>query len=470
MGVSSLAEIARTLETTPQAVSNWKARNKIPYHIVAKIKVATQADSQANKKIKIDSASPFYKADENLSLSSILLAIVTHIKIIIIISIIFIFLGFIYVQFIKDPLYSSKTTVLIAKTGSSGSGLGQLASRFGVNLTETADEVDLSDPNLLPELLRSDVFNSRILKKNFFTEKYGKELPLLAVLTHGLSEPQLSEEEIYKLAKNKLGNIISYKKSIENFFSTIEVTSFSPLLSRDLAKVVIDELSKLNKFFKTQNIIEKTKFIEMRISTVKKDLEKSEEKLKTFQVQNNQISSPNLLLEQGNLITEVEIQKNIYITLKNQLEMAKIELIQKGTALAIIDPPILDKIPVNKNVLLTLVINALMGITVGVFVAFLLHYIKNTNVSKRRKLRTISRIFLRNILSFKSDKFSLLIFNLLLLIGLPFLLSRKSVIPVFFGLYSTKAFTFIILYSSILFFALLLLILSLSKKNKEIKK
>ena len=227
-------------------------------------------------------------------------------------------------------------------------------------------------------------------------------MPLLAVLTHGLSEPQLSEEEIYKLAKNKLGNIISYKKSIENFFSTIEVTSFSPLLSRDLAKVVIDELSKLNKFFKTQNIIEKTKFIEMRISTVKKDLEKSEEKLKTFQVQNNQISSPNLLLEQGNLITEVEIQKNIYITLKNQLEMAKIELIQKGTALAIIDPPILDKIPVNKNVLLTLVINALMGITVGVFVAFLLHYIKNTNVSKRRKLRTISRIFLRNILSFKS--------------------------------------------------------------------
>ena len=39
MGVTSLAEIARTLETTPQAVSNWKARNKIPYHIVAKLEI-----------------------------------------------------------------------------------------------------------------------------------------------------------------------------------------------------------------------------------------------------------------------------------------------------------------------------------------------------------------------------------------------------------------------------------------------
>ena len=36
-GVSSLAEMARILKTTPQAVSNWKARNQVPYHIVAKI-------------------------------------------------------------------------------------------------------------------------------------------------------------------------------------------------------------------------------------------------------------------------------------------------------------------------------------------------------------------------------------------------------------------------------------------------
>ena len=36
-GVYSLAQIARYLKTTPQAVSNWKSRNQVPYHIVAKI-------------------------------------------------------------------------------------------------------------------------------------------------------------------------------------------------------------------------------------------------------------------------------------------------------------------------------------------------------------------------------------------------------------------------------------------------
>ena len=52
MGVTSLAEIARTLETTPQAVSNWKARNKIPYHIVAKIKVASQDEGSGSNNKK----------------------------------------------------------------------------------------------------------------------------------------------------------------------------------------------------------------------------------------------------------------------------------------------------------------------------------------------------------------------------------------------------------------------------------
>ena len=35
-GVSSLAEIARNLNTTPQAVSNWKARDQVPSHVAIK--------------------------------------------------------------------------------------------------------------------------------------------------------------------------------------------------------------------------------------------------------------------------------------------------------------------------------------------------------------------------------------------------------------------------------------------------
>ena len=34
-GYTSLADIARALNTTPQAVSNWKSRNQVPSHVIA---------------------------------------------------------------------------------------------------------------------------------------------------------------------------------------------------------------------------------------------------------------------------------------------------------------------------------------------------------------------------------------------------------------------------------------------------
>ena len=43
--INTLADIARVLKTTPQAVSNWKARDQIPYHIVAKINASINKDS-----------------------------------------------------------------------------------------------------------------------------------------------------------------------------------------------------------------------------------------------------------------------------------------------------------------------------------------------------------------------------------------------------------------------------------------
>ncbi len=36
-GITRLAHIARELDVSPQAVSNWKARDQVPYKIVAVI-------------------------------------------------------------------------------------------------------------------------------------------------------------------------------------------------------------------------------------------------------------------------------------------------------------------------------------------------------------------------------------------------------------------------------------------------
>ena len=102
----------------------------------------------------------------------------------------------------------------------------------------------------------------------------------------------------------------------------------------------------LNRFYKDQVANEKITFIESRITSVMKDFEKSESQLKEFNQQNRQISSPSLQLQLDRLQRDVEIQKGIYLTLKQQLELAKIEKIQETSVIQIIDNP---QLPVASN-------------------------------------------------------------------------------------------------------------------------
>ena len=59
LGATTLAEIARFHDATPQAVSNWKARDQVPYHVVAKIQ---------NKSINNDVNTNTLIIDHSLSL------------------------------------------------------------------------------------------------------------------------------------------------------------------------------------------------------------------------------------------------------------------------------------------------------------------------------------------------------------------------------------------------------------------
>ena len=98
-GIESLAEISRALGTTPQAVSNWKARNQVPHHIVNRLNALR---IKATQKVKEDGQSEesknviFPKQQDNfISISTVFLGIVQNIKVVIIALIIYSFL-FIY--------------------------------------------------------------------------------------------------------------------------------------------------------------------------------------------------------------------------------------------------------------------------------------------------------------------------------------------------------------------------------------
>ena len=176
-GISTLAEISRVLDTTPQAVSNWKSRDQVPYHIISKVNRVLPDNRTEHSFDKINEAvSPnelSYHREEPTTISDIFLTLARQIKIIFLTTFISIFIAFTYVQFIKQPQYISKATLLLPENNSNMGNLMGLASQFGINIP-TSNTADLSSPSLFPELITSRVFLEKIIDKRFFQRNLAK--------------------------------------------------------------------------------------------------------------------------------------------------------------------------------------------------------------------------------------------------------------------------------------------------------
>ena len=204
-GVNSLADIARTLNTTPQAVSNWKARDQIPHQVVIKVNQSQIADESTQVRPQI---SQFNIDESTMSLSDILVTMAEQLKVIIIMPLITMFITFTYLWNSNQPIYESSAKILLPENQVVTSGLAGIASQFGVNLPQ-GRSADLSSPSLFPELVKSYTFAETILEELFYIEEFQKELTLLAILTHGIDEPTVSRDTLVKSAMGAFHEMIT---------------------------------------------------------------------------------------------------------------------------------------------------------------------------------------------------------------------------------------------------------------------
>ena len=469
-GIFSLAEIARFLHTTPQAVSNWKSRDQVPNHIALKIVEQSKRNS-----LSFDNPTNSQTFDLNQiansnaqpTVSDILVTFAEQLKLFFLVPFFTVFLTFTYVKFVKKPLYESWATILLPDNQiNSLGGFAGLASQFGVNIpSETS--ADLSSPNLFPQILKSRRFAEKILDKEFFIKKHDSKLTLLSILSDQKEITNLNRNILIEQAVSKLNNdYLTISNDVKTNFSTIKITAFDPNFAKDLAVIVINELELLNRLFKKQSVIEKTKFIEDRISSVESDLENSEEVMKQFYEKNRQISSPSLELEEDKLKREVEVQKSLFLTLKQQLEVSKIEEVQKSTVLQILDYPKVPYQASNINLLTSIVLSTIFGFGLAIILSIVRSFLNTNNFEERKKLRRLRHFTKKKAAELLFDLRVNGSISLAMIMMSPLYLGAKSANPVYFGRYSGALLFLNIFYLSILFISATLFIKSFKNKSQ----
>jgi uncharacterized protein involved in exopolysaccharide biosynthesis len=102
-------------------------------------------------------------------------------------------------------------------------------------------------------------------------------------------------------------------------------------------------------------------------------------------------------LEQQRLTRETSVLTGVFTTLKQQLEMTKIEEVKESTLIQVLDPPIAPFHRDSPNRRLSVLLSLILGFGFAVVVAFVKEYASNSDDDEKGKLREITELTKSNI-------------------------------------------------------------------------
>lgn len=257
--------------------------------------------------------------------------------------------------------YFRSTAVILpdadkSKLSSLGGGISDLAALAGVNIGGEG-----SIAKLYPTILKSESVLRNVIYTKYKTKTFSDSVDLIQFW----DIKERSPEREYEVALKKLREALEIAIDIKLNVVSLSIETEEPQLSADILNTIIQNLDKFIRTKRNSNASEQRKWIELRLSEVKFDLSKAENALKDFREKNRAVSgSPQLMLDQERLLREVQINSTMYIELKKQLELVKIEEIRTTPIINVMDyarPAAKKEKPKRGIILLVSMIIGLLG-------------------------------------------------------------------------------------------------------------
>ena len=238
----------------------------------------------------------------------------------------------------------------------------------------------------------------KVLKRKFNTNEFGLQKSLTQILTHGNQPPEFSDDTLEYIAANIIKQMIFVSENSKTGIITINVYANEPKLSASINNAIITELDQHQKNYDKEKTVSTKRFIQDRISKTKIELESAEENLKVFTERNRRIeNSPNLLLEQQRLSREVAVLTGVYTTLKQQLEITKIEELKESEYVIVLDHPEIPLAKAKPRRKTMILMSGFSGILLSVFLAFIKELFSVRSLDEKNKIKKILKICKNNL-------------------------------------------------------------------------
>lgn len=269
------------------------------------------------------------------------------------------------VAFVWPPTFTA-TTAFLPESGQQSSisgGLLGIAGQIGASLGFSADQ---------PSRFYADLAQRRDVLLPVLDQKYpdprahrtpGDSVSLLELLG---PESGTQAQRIHAALKRFRGRL-DVSVNNETGVVSVSVGSRYPTLAAAVANRLIGSLDTFNMVQRQSTARDRRVFIEGRLTLAQKRLTDAESALKDFYTRNRTWqSSPELTFEEGRLHRQVDLSQQLYVSLREQYETARIDEVNDTPVLTVVQravPPVERSWPKRKLLVL-------VGFLVGVALAF----------------------------------------------------------------------------------------------------
>tara|TARA_Y100000590_G_scaffold466330_1_gene641322 strand:- start:1611 stop:2774 length:1164 start_codon:yes stop_codon:yes gene_type:complete len=267
-------------------------------------------------------------------------------------------------SFLFTKYYSAQISLYPAKKDMT-QGLAQfqsLAMNLGMNMGENDQDFNI------PDVVKSRLIANKVINQSWLDQN--------GLKTNLIELWDMNKIPFYVFTKSTIDSLYINEKAVERFKDHIEVfedrlsglitiTAImeDPLISANIANYIG---SQVQLYIQKENSAQSTKekiFISDRLAIVKSELESAELELKDFKERNRGYEdSPELFMVFSQLFREVEVKKEVYLTLQQQLELARIEEVKQSPILHILDYAVPPARKSSPNRVLFLVVFLFLGL------------------------------------------------------------------------------------------------------------
>jgi uncharacterized protein involved in exopolysaccharide biosynthesis len=304
------------------------------------------------------------RGDDELSLPSLLDFILEHRRLVLGTGLCFAVLAG-AIAFARPRTYSSTARFMPESQESPMSGLSGLAATFGVSVLGTDQG---SSPSFYAQLLQSrDILRETVeTRYAFSTGTDSLRGTLITLFRARGSTPAARRDAAAKTLLKDLDVTVGRETGTVD----LTVTTRWAELSQQVGARLVELVSEFNLHRRQTKAGAERRFVEARVAEAQDSLRAAESRLQEF-LQRNRVyqNAPQLQFEYDRLERAVNMRQQVYTTLSQSYEAARIDEVRNTPVITIMEPPDLPAKPDARLALVKALLAGLLGLALGAFAA-----------------------------------------------------------------------------------------------------